>query len=411
MNKNRFSLQTFTALTILLMAGSYFVGFSAGSESLNDTVPTNLSNPESGKESDVDFAPFWQVWNLLNEKFVAVATSTKPVTEQGKLWGAIEGLASSYGDPYTVFFPPVESQQFAEEISGNFEGVGMEVALRDGVVTVVAPLKGTPAYKAGVLAGDKIIKIDSTVTAGMTVEEAVKLIRGKKGTTVKISVSREGDKNPKEILIVRDIINIPTIDTELLKGGKVFVIHLYNFSAVSTELFRAALREFALSGTEKLILDVRGNPGGYLEAAVDMTSWFLPSGEVIVREDFGGKYEEVVHRSKGYDVFNENLKMVVLIDGGSASASEILAGALKDHNKAVLIGSKTFGKGSVQELVRVTSDTSLKVTIARWLTPNGYSISNGGLTPDLEVKRTSEDFEKDVDPQLDRAIRFLTEGN
>lgn len=411
MDKNKLSSQVIIALTILLMAGSYFIGFSVGSNNVDGTVPVSILNAEQEKETDVDFAPFWQVWNLLEDKFVSVATTTKEVTEQGKLWGAIQGLASSYGDPYTVFFPPVESQQFEEEISGNFEGVGMEIALRDGIITVVAPLKGTPAYNAGVLAGDKVVKINDTVTSGLTVEEAVKLIRGKKGTTVKITVSREGEKTSKEISITRDVIKIPTIDTELLKGGEVFIIRLYNFSAVSTELFRGALREFALSGTNNLILDVRGNPGGYLEASVDMASWFLASGQVVVREDFGGKYEEVVHRSRGYDAFKNNLKMVVLIDGGSASASEILAGALKDHGKATLIGSKSFGKGSVQELVRVTPDTSLKVTIARWLTPNGYSISDGGLVPDLEVKRTSEDFEKGVDPQLDRAIRFLVEGN
>lgn len=408
MNKNRFSTQATVALMILLMAGSYFLGFSFGQSNLRTNIPPNILNTKL--EKDVDFDSFWQVWNLLDDKFVAVATSTKEITDQSKVWGAIQGLAASYGDPYTVFFPPVESEQFEEEISGNFEGVGMEIALKDGAITVVAPLKGTPAYKAGILAGDKILKINDTSTFGLTVEESVKLIRGKKGTIVKITLSREGEKNSREISIVRDIINIPTIDTELLKDGKVFIIRLYNFSAVSTELFRAALREFALSGTNNLILDVRGNPGGYLEASVDMASWFLESGQVIVREDFGSKYEEVIHRSRGYNIFNDKLKMVVLIDGGSASASEILAGALKDHGKATLVGSKSFGKGSVQELVRVTTETSLKVTVAKWLTPDGYSISDGGLTPDFEVKRTAEDFEKGLDPQLERAIKFILEG-
>lgn len=409
MNQNRFSVRAGVALAILLMAGSYFVGFSAGSGSVSADTPPNILNVEEEKKSDIDFAPFWQSWNVLNEKFVSVATTTKNVTEQDKMWGAIQGLAASYGDPYTVFFPPVESKGFEEEISGNFEGVGMEIALREGVLTVVAPLKGTPAYKAGILAGDKILKINDTITTGMTVEDAVKIIRGKKGTTVKVTVAREGEKTPKEISMMRDIINIPTIDTELLKSN-IFIIRLYNFSAISADLFRVALREFALSGTEKLILDLRGNPGGYLEASVDMASWFLPSGKVIVREDFGGKGDEVVHRSRGYNVFNDELNMVVLVDGGSASASEILAGALKDHAIATLVGSKTFGKGSVQELVKITPETSLKVTIARWLTPDGYSISDGGLVPDIEVKRTPEDFEKDLDPQLDRAVKFLTEG-
>ena len=188
----------------------------------------------------------------------------------------------------------------------------------------------------------------------------------------------------------------------------VFIIRLYNFSANSPSLFRESLREFAVSGKDKLILDLRGNPGGYLEAAVDMASWFLPAGKVIVREDFGKKAEPVVYRSKGYDVFNESLKMVILVNAGTASASEILAGALSEHGKAKLVGEKTFGKGSVQELVKVTSDSSLKITVARWLTPNGVSISKNGLKPDIEVPITKEDLENKRDVQIDKAIQLLT---
>ncbi len=209
---------------------------------------------------------------------------------------------------------------------------------------------------------------------------------------------------------MRDIINIPTINTRELPGG-IFVIELYSFSAQSPNLFRGALREFMLSKSDKLILDLRNNPGGYLEAAIDMASWFLPSNKVVVREDFGTSQKERVYRSKGYDVFNENLKFVILIDGGSASASEILAGALAEHNRAILVGTKTFGKGSVQELVDITKETSLKITIARWLTPNGQSISDGGVTPHHIVEYTAADREAGRDPQLDKAVEVLLGQN
>ena len=223
-----------------------------------------------------------------------------------KSGGAIQGLVSSLGDPYSVFLPPAETEMFESDISGNFEGVGMEIGIRDKILTVIAPLKGTPAEKAGVLPGDKIIKIDETGTVDLSVDKAVKLIRGKKGTTVKLSIIRGPKDEALEISVTRDTINIPTIDTEI--KNDVFIIRLYNFSANSPGLFRESLREFAVSGKDKLILDLRGNPGGYLEAAVDMASWFLPAGKVIVREDFGKKAEPVVYRSKGYDVFNENLE-------------------------------------------------------------------------------------------------------
>jgi carboxyl-terminal processing protease len=186
------------------------------------------------------------------------------------------------------------------------------------------------------------------------------------------------------------------------------VLELYNFSAQSPRLFRNALRDFVASGSDKLIVDLRGNPGGFLEAAVELASWFLPPGKPVVIEDFGKQGERRVHRSRGYNVFNENLKMVILINNGSASASEIFAGALREHGRAKLVGTQTFGKGSVQELVKITPETSLKVTVARWLTPNGVSISEGGLTPDIEVKMTPEDAKKKRDPQMEKAIELLT---
>ncbi len=289
-------------------------------------------------------------------------------------------------------------------ISGNFGGVGMELGVKDKNIVVVSPLKGSPAEKAGIKKGDIVLSIDGTSTAEMSIDEAVKLIRGTVGTSIKLEVAREGVKNPIDISVTREIINIPTTDTEI--KGDVFIIHLYNFYATSPDKFRDALREFVASGKTKLVLDLRGNPGGYLDAAVDMASFFLPMGKIIVKENYGPNIDETVYRSKGYDIFN-NLKMVVLIDEGSASASEILAGALHEQGIAKLVGTRSFGKGSVQELVPITSDTSLKVTVARWLTPNGNSISDGGLKPDVEVKLDETAFKAGKDTQIEKALEVV----
>jgi len=362
---------------------------------------TNLTNKNAGKPAAVDFSPFWKAWNAVDEKFVANGN----LDTRKRVWGAIEGMVGALDDPYSVFFPPKEAKTFQEDIRGDFSGVGMEIGSRKGVLTVIAPLKGTPAYRAGIKSGDKIIKIDDKMSADMAADEAAMLIRGKKGTTVKLTISREGEDKPLEIEITRDTIQIPVLDTETKPGG-IFVIKLYNFSAKSPDAFRKALREFASSGNGKMILDLRGNPGGYLEAAVDMASWFLPAGKIVAREKFSDG-SETLSRSKGYYVFKK-LPMVILVDGGSASASEILAGALSEHGVATLVGEKTFGKGSVQELIPITPRTSLKLTIARWLTPKGRSISKEGLEPDVKVELTKEDIEAGKDPQMEKAIEILS---
>lgn len=378
--------------------GGVLVGFSNEPEIEKVKI---LFNKETGKSPEIDFAPFWKAWNILHEKY---AKENGSFDDQKLVWGAVQGMTNSLNDPYTVFFPPVEKKSFESEVKGSFEGVGMEIGMRKNILTVIAPLKGSPSERAGVLPGDKILKIDNKETMNMTVEEAVLLIRGEKGTVVNIIILREGEDETREIKITRDTINIPVIDTEI-KPGKIFVIKLHSFSESSPNAMRTALREMINSGSEKLVLDLRSNPGGYLEAAVDMASWFLPMGKVVAREQFvGGK--ETLYRSKGYDIFNK-LPIIILVNQGSASASEILAGALKEHGKAKLVGEKTFGKGSVQELVPVTSDTALKITIARWLTPNGISISKEGLKPDYEVKLTKEDFETKRDPQIEKAIELL----
>src|SRR3989344_7485510 len=367
-----------------------------------------LENKETPTET-VDFSDFWKVWNLIEEKYVMPnpKSDTEPATAQDKVYGAIKGLVESLKDPNSVFFLPVESEIFENEISGNFEGVGMEVGIPGEVLTVISPLKGTPAELAGVKAEDKIFQIDEKLTAGMGVDEAVSLIRGKQGTNVTLTLIREGVVQPIKIKISRGSIAIPTTDSKWIDDT--YVISLYNFSANASDLFRKSLRKFIeqKKKNSKLILDLRGNPGGFLEASVDIASWFLRAGKVIVKEDFDGKREEIIHRSKGYNVFPKDLKMVILINGGSASASEIVAGALQDHGVATLVGSQSFGKGSVQELIPVSSDTSVKITVARWLTPLGHSISVQGLTPDVKVEVTKEDIEEEKDPVLNKALEIL----
>ena len=392
-------------LGAIIAVGSFNLGFNSGEKSLSTTI-VGVENTVKGEPVNIDFAPFWKAWNLINEKYVPASTTVRIIGNQEKVWGAIQGLTDSLGDPYTVFFPPVESKLFESDIRGNFEGVGMEVVAKDGAITVIAPLKNSPASRAGIVAGDRIVKIGDKETNNLSTEEAVQIIRGPKGTRVILTIFRNGAKEPFDIEVVRDVIDIPTIDTKELPGG-IFVIELYSFSAQSPNLFRAALREFILSDSDKLILDLRGNPGGYLEAAIDMASWFLSPSKVVVREDFGQSREEKVYRSKGYDVFSDTLKFVILVDRGSASASEILAGALTEHGKAILVGDKTFGKGSVQELVDITSETSLKITIARWLTPNGLSISQDGIEPKFLVKYSTADREAGRDPQLEKAVEIL----
>lgn len=410
LSKNVTRIAAGVALVAALAFGAgILVGAGGGVKALTARIPLLGDSLDPTPNAEVDLSNFWKVWNALEGKFIAASASSTMPSIQERLWGAIGGLTDAYGDPYTVFMPPEEARVFQEDISGAFEGVGMEIDLnRDGVLTVIAPLKDTPAERAGIHAGDLILTIDGTPTKGLTTDEAVKLIRGKKGTEVSFSILRSGE--PLSITVVRDTITVPTIEYEHDANTGIYTISIYSFTANASGLFNRALADFRRSGADKLILDVRGNPGGYLNSAVALASHFLPEGAVVVTEDYEGKEENIVHRSRGTGGIPAGTKIAVLIDQGSASASEILAGALQDHSHATLIGAQTFGKGSVQELVNVNGGGSLKITVARWLTPSGRSISAGGLTPDIAVERTREDFEAGEDPQMDRAIEFLTTG-
>ncbi len=399
-------LFTFALLGVGFLVGRFSV---LPVERLYGVAGIDVELPEK-----VDFSPVWATWTALNDKFVPADVSSTSLERanlftQDMVWGAATGLAGALGDPYTAFFPPKETEIFKSEISGNFDGVGMEIGITDEVLTVVAPLEGSPAKKAGILAGDKILEIDGVTTTGLRVDEAVSKIRGRRGTVVALTILRTSEGIPRKLSITRAVIDLPIVKTEEISDdrGNVFIIRLYAFSETSPGLFRDALQRFVNTGDNKLIIDLRSNPGGYLEAAVDMASWFLPEGKPVVREYFGKSKPELVHRSKGYDIFNDNLKLVILVDGGSASASEILAGALREHDKAVLVGTKTFGKGSVQELVEIGGGTSLKVTVARWLTPLGESISQKGLEPDYKVNVTEEDIKNKFDAAQFKALELI----
>ena len=415
--------RTKTSLTLVIaILVAFAAGFYASKLSNTDNTAPNtaLSNATSSEPANVDFSPFWKAWNILNNNFVDATTTAS--STQDEVWGAISGLTASLGDPYTVFFPPQQNQDFTDEISGSFGGVGMEMGMQGSDIVIIAPLKGTPADLAGIKSGDIVVSINGVDASTLSLDQVVDMIRGPAGTTVSLSVERKGVSAPIPFTLTRATIETSTVQSSIstlstttlatLNSNGIYLITLYTFTADAANLFRGALKEFAGSGDHKLIIDLRSNPGGYLDAAVDMASWFLPSSDIVVREHYSDGQEDL-YQSKGYDVFdNGNTDIVILVDGGSASASEIFSSALHDYGKAKLVGVKTFGKGSVQELFQITPNTSLKVTIAKWLTPKGVSISEKGIIPDYVVSATSTPVIKGIpDPQMAKAISLLEAQN
>lgn len=395
----------------LVVALSFFIGLSIGTSGSATTIATHIPFIGDGLDAtpnaSADLTAFWKAWNTLNTNYIITnASSTLPSTKE-RLHGAISGLASSYGDPYTVFFPPEEAKEFAENISGSFGGVGMEIDVKDKILTVVAPLKGTPAEASGIISGDQIVAIDGKSTEGLSTEKAVRKIRGPIGTAIVFSIFRSGKLF--DVKVIRDTIQIPETKDSLDEKSGIYSIALYEFTANSASLFIRAFERFKASGSKKLVIDLRSNPGGYLDAAVDIASHFLPKGAIVVTEDFGGNEPKQVHTSLGYADVPAGTKIVVLIDGGSASASEIFAGALQDARVATLIGTKSFGKGSVQTLLDLDGG-SLKITVARWITPAGHWIMGNGITPDITIPFVAADAAAKRDPQMARAITFLTTG-
>jgi|WetSurMetagenome_2_1015567.scaffolds.fasta_scaffold02348_5 carboxyl-terminal processing protease len=350
---------------------------------------------------DVNFNLFWEVWDTLESRYV----DKSKVNEKTMFYGALQGLASSMGDPYTVFFNPKDSQDFANDLSGTFEGIGAEVGMRDNVITVIAPLAGMPAEKAGIKAGDKILAINGSSTANMTVDKAVENIRGPKGTKVKLTIYRQGFKETKDFEIMRAVIYVKSVKTEL-RADKLFVITISNFNEDTTKLFEDAVQQAVKANPKGLIIDLRNNPGGFLDSAVSLASEWVKSGDPVVSEKSSNADENNIYKSSGVQHL-KNYPTVVLVNGGSASASEILAGALKDYGLAKIVGEKTFGKGSVQSLETLSDGSMIKITVAKWFTPKGYSINEQGITPDIIATTTEANLLAGKDTQLDKAVNIL----
>jgi carboxyl-terminal processing protease len=389
----------------LVARGFYLLGFNKGLGETRNIVIQDVSNmeaPEGLEIEDTDFTVFWEAWDMLQAKHPDIGK----VDKMDLIYGAIKGMTNAVGDANTVFFAPDESKRFADDIRGNFSGIGVEIGVRDGQLLVVAPLKDSPAERAGLEAGDKILAIDSEPAAGFSTEEAAKKIRGEAGTTVVLRINREGVLNALDIPIVRANIQIPAVDTSMIgKNNDVLYIQIYSFNGNLSTLFRRAIAKAKADNPKAIILDLRNNPGGFLDRAVDIAGWFLEDDQVVAIEKFASGGERVL-KSGGGGLLKD-LPLVVLVNGGSASASEIVAGALRVDREIQLVGENTFGKGTVQQLENLSDGSALKITIANWLLPDGTLIEGSGLIPNDVVPLTDADTLAGKDPQLDKAIELI----
>ncbi len=349
---------------------------------LNFTTDKNLTK-------DVQFNQFWEVWQKVKTKY-----AKQPVNDSDLFYGAMQGLAAGVGDPYTVYFPPKAAEEFNKSLDGEFSGIGAEIGIKNNELVVIAPLPGTPADKAGLLAGDKIYAIDKTITVNMDTGVAVQKIRGQAGTPVVLTIMRSGFSKSKEITIIREKINIPSV-TYSIKNKNIAYLRIMQFNQNTLPQFNKYVKQLQDKKINKLIVDLRNNPGGYLESAVDLASKWIPEGKIVSEKYSNGDIND--HFTAG-DHPLQDIKTVVLVNGGSASASEILAGALQDHKKATIVGETTFGKGSVQEYESLSDGSSLKITVALWYTPNDKNINEQGIKPDVVVKEdwTKEKIGEDI---------------
>lgn len=346
-----------------------------------------------------DFNLYWEVWDSLKQNHV----DKNQIKNKDLFYGSLKGMSAAANDPYTVFMNPTDAKEFADDLAGTFEGIGAEIGMRNDIVTIIAPLDGMPAQKAGLRAGDKIYAVDDKSTIGLTVDETVKAIRGAKGTKVKLTIMRGANTKVQDITIVRDTIIVKSVKTEMRDDG-IFIIKVTNFNDDTFGLFNSAVSEALLKNPKGIILDLRNNPGGYLDTAVAMASEWVEAGPVVAEQFGENKRNE--YPSNG-NARLKNIPTVVLVNGGSASASEIVAGALRDYKEAKLVGEQTYGKGSVQSLQGLSDGSALKITVAKWLTPAGDAIDEKGIAPDYNVKLEQKDVDNDVDPQMDKAVELL----
>jgi len=397
--------KTLKILLIILLVLIVFLGFELGLYlGRKDLVPEKfvLIKKETNKPAEVDFSLFWDVWKIVEDKFF----DKEKIDYQNMTYGAISGILKSLGDPYTSYFNPEKAKEFEEGMEGKYQGIGIQIDYKNGKLKVVTPFEGTPAAKVGILAADEIFKINDTYASDLTIDEAVKMIRGQKGTEVTLLILREKWSEPKEFKITRDEIKIPSLKYELKKvdGETIAYLKIYQFNQNLSSEFKKTAMEILNSEATKMILDLRNNPGGFLEIAQEIGGWFLEKDQIITYQTDakGGKKE---YKSLGPSKFSK-WKIVCLINKGTASAAEILASALRDNQGILLIGETSFGKGSVQEKVLLKDFSFLKMTIAKWLTPKGDLIENQGLKPDIEVKMP-EDSEEEKDLQLEKALEII----
>lgn len=359
-----------------------------------------VMNREEGMPERVDFALFWDVWNKLNKKHV-----DRPFDKQELLYGAIKGMVAASEDPYSGFLDPEETKLFNSQIEGKFEGIGAEIGMRGNMLTIVSPLPESPAERAGVKAQDQVLKVDDKIIDGMSVDEAVQLIRGPKGSIVKLTIYRPSTKETLELSITRETIHVDSVKLEFIDEN-IAHLQIRSFGNGTVQEINDAADEILNRNARGIIIDVRNNPGGLLDVAINVASLFMENGKIVVIEDKGNGNRHEFESSRNNKL--KNVPTVILQNEGSASASEIIAGALRDIRNTPIIGMKSFGKGSVQDYellpVKDIGDASLRTTIAKWLTPNGTSIHDNGIEPDITVELTEDDMNNDRDPQLDRAI-------
>lgn len=401
MNKATRRFYAVMILVIVFVVGYQF-GNAAPPSEQSFRLPAFLDVGRTNAPRDADWNLLWDAIEKINEKYV-----DKPADPLKLLYGAVSGAVAGLEDPYSVFLPPQEAKDFADELKGNFEGIGAEIAIKNQRLTVVTPIEDSPAEKAGVKAGDFVYKVDGAETDGMSLEEAVGKIRGPAGTKVELTIFHKPGAAPVDIEITRAKIEVKSVTSEIreARGKKIGILKLRRFGDDTTAGVASALDQFLLQSVNGIIVDVRSNPGGYLDAAVEIAGNWVSEDEVVVIQKSGDGTEEI-YRSAG-PVKVKHIPTVVLMNGGSASASEILAGALHDHGLAKLVGEKSFGKGSVQELIDLSGGAEIKLTIAKWLTPLGHDLNKDGLEPDEKIELVDEDFQADRDPQLDKALELL----
>jgi carboxyl-terminal processing protease len=404
LKKKILSIVAIVVLGCILIGSGAWIGWTAGRkypENIAVSEATNIA-PNASTTSAADFNTFWAAWaDIQNESLWTPST-----TPTQRMYGAITGMVGSLGDPYTEFFTPADSSQFQEDITGNFGGIGAELGENSSTeIVVIEAISSTPAFAAGLKPEDIITSINGSSTASMNIDDAVNLIRGTVGTNVTLGILRQGWTAPKSFTITRANIQVPTVEFSM--KGDIAYIQLNEFTQDADDLFFKALQNAVNANAKGIVLDLRGDPGGYLQVAVDISGYFLKPGSPVVKE-VGRTVPEQDYTASGSGIL-DTMPMVILIDGGTASAAEILSGALNDDRNVPLVGARSFGKGTVQTLENLPDGSSLKITVAHWVLPSGRILDHDGLLPNYPVALTGAEAAAGQDPQLDEALKIVTD--